>query len=438
MGSAMNEKRNKRKPRSRWKLKLKITMFTLILATVFRLLFEKIPYVQQNYIAALTDGKLWMRYLVGSYSMVLLALVLFFLLKKERTWGNLICIALLPIAYIWSMVLFHAVAVFLICFAAFSLLDVWLEKMYYEDVVEEGILEYEPDYDGEDPYDAREIKDFINGKCVKVFFRQFFPNQAKALLWMAFFVLVYVSASDPSWFKGKVVEPEKAAVSTGQRLGYTEETAKEIVIATNTRDYLSSEESYHWEDNKETLVKLHKDIWVTLSFEERLDLLQELLNLECAYLGVESCQLIAEDIKQFNLAGYYWEANHYIAIEKEYVNRARSQEAIWIILHESYHIFQHRAVENYEKIKDSEEVNSNLYFYRDCEKWAQEMRHYKSCDSVEDFAEVYQYKSQAMETSAEDYAGKWISEYIDFAAKTYDELYGLPDLTQDGENTTDL
>lgn len=187
-----------------------------------------------------------------------------------------------------------------------------------------------------------------------------------------------------------------------------------LASAPNMRDLNSNTPGNLWESNKDSLKKLSEEIYPTLPFNERIVALQELLNIECEYLGLEPVQLVVMSLKERGLGGFYWDDTRKIAIEISYVESEESLNALYTILHEVYHAYQHDCVREYEKIRENNETNENLLIFRDFEKWENEFNDYCSVEEATALGDIGLYENQAVEQAADAYAEEWISPYWNF------------------------
>lgn len=189
---------------------------------------------------------------------------------------------------------------------------------------------------------------------------------------------------------------------------------RQTVYATNIRDLESTTGDDLWESNKDKLVQLKMDRIVNQTIEERTNSLQEVLNIECEYLGVEPILLIVEYIPREGVAGYFDPDNLQITLARELVESDISiKPAIHTLLHEAYHYYSYSCTKELNKMKKAD-INMNLLFARDIEKWSGEFKSYTSASINSSEEELYQYASQAVEIAADEYADKWTSPYMNF------------------------
>ncbi len=192
-----------------------------------------------------------------------------------------------------------------------------------------------------------------------------------------------------------------------------------VAYASNVRDLQSTTPTNLWEPNKESLKLLAEDVYCTLDNQARLDALQELVNIECEYLGVEPCQLIMEDLSETSMGGYYRDRDRIISIAQEYVEKDTSLYGMHILLHEVYHSYQHECVRMFQALKESgAQIDMSLKYFRDCASWEEDFENYyagdDSKDFVENFSDYYQYAAQSVETSANEYRDTWLGTYWEY------------------------
>lgn len=186
---------------------------------------------------------------------------------------------------------------------------------------------------------------------------------------------------------------------------------KEITYATNVRDLSTTTAESLWENNKESLQLLAKDVYVQLSTQEKLNALQELVNIECEYLGVEPCQLRMKEL-EVNVAAQYCENDGSISISPKYVNADISFNAIDVLLHEIYHCYQYACIRDYAAMLAAGlEPDMELKYYRDCARWMKEFENYYNCTDADYFDDYYRYASQSIEVSANEYSNMWLEAY---------------------------
>ena len=68
-------------------------------------------------------------------------------------------------------------------------------------------------------------------------------------------------------------------------------------------------------NNIDCLSRLNDSDWFSLSFEEKLDVLQAVANIECRYLGIShELNVVAKDMEQGTILGSYSDRTHTISV----------------------------------------------------------------------------------------------------------------------------
>lgn len=191
---------------------------------------------------------------------------------------------------------------------------------------------------------------------------------------------------------------------------------RDIKADVDMTDY--EENGTNYVKNNEDLIKqLSEKTYEGLSQEERLSALQVLVDLQMAFLGVdEEITLYCDSISGQGIAGYADYENNRIVIDSKLVAEKR-ERAMRTILHESYHIYEHKCVELLDNGKLGElgdEVN-NLRFFKEVEQWKYEFENYYSFEEEGEETGVYDY--QSVEIEADAYADRWIGVYLSYVEK---------------------
>lgn len=90
-------------------------------------------------------------------------------------------------------------------------------------------------------------------------------------------------------------------------------------------------------------VSMQEDNWKKLKTQERLDLLSDIAQLESRSLGMYSVPLKAECLES-GVQGVYSLSDQTISIEISKLDSCTCREAVQILLHELYHVYQHTAI----------------------------------------------------------------------------------------------
>lgn len=184
---------------------------------------------------------------------------------------------------------------------------------------------------------------------------------------------------------------------------------KEIYHATNVRDLCSTTGDNLWEDNKESLYQLRAKNLLKMDLQQCIDAHQELLNIECEFLGINPIELVVTDITGESIRGFF-DGTKIVVDERYFIDSGEIEknQAIYIILHEVYHYYSQECSKELEKMKKAD-INMELKFARDIQAWKENQENYHPGE--EDF---YLYQSQPLETAANEYAQKWYWNYLNF------------------------
>lgn len=150
------------------------------------------------------------------------------------------------------------------------------------------------------------------------------------------------------------------------------------------------------------LSSLKQAKWEKLSVEERLEVLQLVVNVELNHLGLNhELRVYASPLGKASMACYKPQ-NRTIHINRKQLEYAYSYEMLNSVAHESYHAYQHRMVETYRSAGASER---SLLYFRRLAQYDKEMNNYISGE-----ADYEGYYNQTMEVDARAY-GKERARY---------------------------
>lgn len=144
-----------------------------------------------------------------------------------------------------------------------------------------------------------------------------------------------------------------------------------------------------------------------LSLAERLDIFQIIVNVECTYFG--SSIPIPIKIKSISSENgttyaYYNNGKETIYLNESVFNDLDVEDALYIVLHETYHVYQHEQKKLSESVPDELKNLSMLSSAKECKEG---LDNYIS--SGEDYSE---YKNQSIEQDADAYAYVTTAEYL--------------------------
>ena len=142
--------------------------------------------------------------------------------------------------------------------------------------------------------------------------------------------------------------------------------------------------------------------------EEKKNLFQQLIDLECTYWGIEPVGLVVEEYESETLMGYYVDEGYTISIREEMFDLPR-EEVINTLLHETHHAYVHELVESVDWGDKNVEKNKNLRIYKELYKYKEGIENYISAETDYD-----SYYNNPIEVAAREYADEWTGNYLNY------------------------
>lgn len=176
--------------------------------------------------------------------------------------------------------------------------------------------------------------------------------------------------------------------SIGDETSQTQTKAVEIV---------SWDEEKTFDANIDTMVKLSDSIWPSVEEEEREEVIDQLMIIDCNYLGIPEVTIEYDDsMDEKHLGETCFETNT-IRINRDLLEGKTSHRIVSTFFHEIYHVYQHRLVAMYQNV---EAYDKNLLLLRNTnvEEWSREFNHYTSGD-----VDLKQYYNQSCEQDCRQY-----------------------------------
>ena len=167
------------------------------------------------------------------------------------------------------------------------------------------------------------------------------------------------------------------------------------LISENYNDYFYS--------NIDTLKKFDEAEWKNLSYDEKVDVLQKLADVEQCRLGIPDKMTVVTDKTSELVLAHYREKTHTITIDSESVDKYGPWKLMKAVCHEAFHGYQYRLVSLYFDTSDEER---NLQIFDDAKKYYDELKDY--IDIEEDFE---MYFNQLCEEDAREHSVEATSEY---------------------------
>lgn len=159
----------------------------------------------------------------------------------------------------------------------------------------------------------------------------------------------------------------------------------------------------YYESNADTFDKLEQNTWVSLSANEKLDVLQVLCNAEKAKLGVKDPIYIKSKAFQSNLLGEFIPTDNTILINAKHLEEDSSYSILTTVTHECYHSYERSLVKLY---NSADEDQKNLMAFDRAKCYKEEFANYKD-------GENEGYYWQAVEIDAREYSEKAADDYRD-------------------------
>lgn len=189
---------------------------------------------------------------------------------------------------------------------------------------------------------------------------------------------------------------------------------KAVVPTANYTVNVGNEDGWHIRNNIDTLVKLSDGSWDSMTAEDKIDVLQVVVNIDANYLGIPyNLTLSASELpaNEATLLAQYRDSDHSILINLDYLNKLTPYECVEGVAHEVFHAEQHCVVRVFENV---DEQYKNLLYFSNVETMRNEFYNY--IDGKNDLEGYYE---QYIEKTARAY-GAWsandyketIEEYI--------------------------
>ena len=169
-----------------------------------------------------------------------------------------------------------------------------------------------------------------------------------------------------------------------------------------------AEDGELWDSNQDMLRLWKEDTYTDLSDEKKKTLFQQLIDLECAYWGIEPVKLVVEEYESETLMGYYVDEDHIISIREEMFGLPR-EAVINTLLHETHHAYVHKLMESVDLRDKNIEKNKNLRIYKELYKYKEGIENYTSAETDYD-----SYYNNPIEVVAREYAEEWTVNYLNY------------------------
>lgn len=183
--------------------------------------------------------------------------------------------------------------------------------------------------------------------------------------------------------------------------GYVTRKEQEKVVYTDTINSILST----MDNNVEAVSRLESSCWNALPKNHRLATIQEIIDIECKYLGIPYPLTIElKEMSDESILGSYSHKNKTIHINKNVFAEASGKFLLSILLHEVYHAYQNTILDVYE---DTADEYRNLIIFEKAPTYSNEFEHYIS--GVNDYEA---YSKQLVEQDSEAYSMLRGQDYI--------------------------
>ena len=148
--------------------------------------------------------------------------------------------------------------------------------------------------------------------------------------------------------------------------------------------------------NKETICKLNEEQFKTLSAKEKLDVLQCIVDIESAHLGISGCSIkVGIGDTDEGIDGYYKHQQRTIVINSNHFSNSSSWSICETVCHETFHCYEHCLSEMY---LTTDSKYQSLYIFNQISQYAKEINDYVDPDK-----DYFGYFSQELELDAYKY-----------------------------------
>lgn len=168
-------------------------------------------------------------------------------------------------------------------------------------------------------------------------------------------------------------------------------------------------QTHDWsvENNIDTLYNIQPEIWNTLNYEQKVNTIDNLMNMELYNLGVTSpVKLIVKNISGTTLGNHYINLN-IIEIDKYHLQNDSIYDVVNTVCHECRHAYQYNCVIAYE---DSNSEFKNLEMYNNAKQFKENFANYNEY-KPNDEDSYDKYASQIVESDASQYAAVQTDNY---------------------------
>lgn len=205
----------------------------------------------------------------------------------------------------------------------------------------------------------------------------------------------------------------KVLISSHYTISYGDIAYSQSESYNNIPDYENSLPA-----NIATVAKLDPDgEWRALPLEEKIEVLETIICIECRYLGMQdSAPALELAYLEEGLLGQYDSEKDVVTLSYNYVvdSEAGGYSVIQVLCHELYHRYQHYQVKLLQAIRDNSDTAkyANLLLLDTAGIYEDEYSNYISPDD-DSAISYYMYSSQRLERDAEKYSNASVVDYYE-------------------------
>lgn len=150
-------------------------------------------------------------------------------------------------------------------------------------------------------------------------------------------------------------------------------------------------------------------VWQTLGVQEKLDVLQKVIDSETLYMGIAPQRVAMRDLSDGQtgiVSGKYMAGGNTLYIDDVHILEGDARECLDTMLHECRHAYQHSVVDLFDF---SESTVATHLFFAQARQWRQEFAQNVASDPYAAYSVYYE---QSIETDARAYAAERAAQYL--------------------------
>jgi len=168
-----------------------------------------------------------------------------------------------------------------------------------------------------------------------------------------------------------------------------------------------------WADNcdyyRNYLIRLNPEDWGIMSCEEKLSVMQSIINIESANSGFSQPISVRAEVLDEYTAARYNHKNSRIVFDIDYLDEQDYIDCLSTVLHEIRHGYQHNVVDAY---SSTDEAYQELVLYDSAREWLTAIEEYPNLSGSPTTDEWIDYYFNGLETDASYYAEDSKGAYI--------------------------